>query len=139
MNRGIIAIATLIAVAGCGQQAKEDATQSTETATETAEVASGPAAPAAFAQCAACHVVKKDAPHGLGPNLWGVYGTKAGELADYNFSPAMKASGLVWDDAGLDAYLTSPRTAVPGTKMSYAGMADAAKRAEIIAYLKASK
>jgi cytochrome c len=134
MNRGILGIAALLAMAACGRQ---DAEPSAEPATEVADA--GPAAPAAFAQCAACHVVRKGAPNGLGPNLWGVYGTKAGTVAGYNYSPAMKASGLVWDDAGLNAYLENPRKTVPGTKMAYAGMADPAKRAEVIAYLKASK
>jgi cytochrome c len=81
----------------------------------------------------------KDAPHGLGPNLWGVAGTKAGDIKDYAFSPAMKASGLVWDEATLDKYLTNPRAAVSGTKMSFAGIADAAKRKELITWLMAQK
>jgi cytochrome c len=134
MTKGILGAAALLALAACGRQDAEP------TAEPSAGVAdAGPAAPAAFAPCAACHVVRKGAPNGLGPNLWGVYGAKAGAVAGYNYSPAMKASGLLWDDAALNAYLENPRKAVPGTKMSYAGMADPAKRAEVIAYLKASK
>ena len=130
-----------LAMAGCSKAPSDEVATTPSNGTEVASASepTGPAAPAAFAQCAACHVVKKGAPNGLGPNLYGVYGTKAGELAGYNFSPAMKASGLVWDDATLDKYIASPRTVVSGTKMSFAGLGDPAKRAEIIAWLKEQK
>ena len=131
------ALAALALLSACGSKpADEPATESSVTGTETA---SADARPAAWGQCAACHTVVKDAPHGLGPNLWGVAGTKAGDIKDYAFSPAMKASGLVWDEATLDKYLTNPRAAVPGTKMSFAGIADAAKRKELITWLMAQK
>ncbi len=130
-------IAALALLSACGSNpADEPATESSVTGTETA---AADARPAAWGQCAACHTVVKDAPHGLGPNLWGVAGTKAGDIKDYAFSPAMKASGLVWDEASLDKYLTNPRAAVPGTKMSFAGIADAAKRKELITWLMAQK
>ena len=75
----------------------------------------------------------------VGPSLFGVFGTKAGEVAGFNFSPAMKASGLTWDEATLDEYLAGPMKKVPGTKMTYAGQADAAKRKELIEYIKSLK
>ncbi|MFC3172872.1 c-type cytochrome [Novosphingobium bradum] len=95
-------------------------------------------APAAFAQCAACHS-PVPGKHGIGPSLAGVYGTKAGEIAGYAFSPALKASGLTWDDATLDKWLAGPMRLVPGTRMTYAGQSDPAKRAELIAWLKTLK
>jgi cytochrome c len=49
----------------------------------------------------------------------------------------MKASGLTWNQATLDRYLTDPRGVVPGTKMAFGGVKDAAKRQEIIDYIKA--
>lgn len=136
------AITALALLSACGSQpAEETSTTADATATEasTTEVASADARPAAWAQCAACHAVAKDAPHGLGPNLWGVAGTKAGELAGYQFSPAMKASGLTWDEATLDKYLENPRKLVPGTKMSFAGIADANRRKELVTWLMAQK
>lgn len=141
------AIAAVALLSACGSQPAEEASTTsedttaaaTETNTTGTEVASADARPAAWAQCAACHAVAKDAPHGLGPNLWGVAGTKAGELAGYEFSPAMKASGLTWDEATLDKYLTNPRALVPGTKMSFAGIADEAKRKELVTWLLAQK
>lgn len=103
-----------------------------------AAAASSGGAPASFAQCAACHSTVPG-KHGIGPSLAGVYGTKAGEIPGYTFSPALKASGLTWDDATLDKWLAGPMKLVPGTKMTYGGMGDPAKRAEMIAYLKTLK
>ena len=53
-------------------------------------------------------------------------------------SPALKASGLVWDAATLDRWLTGPPELVPGTKM-YFSLSDPQKRADIIAYLQLQK
>lgn len=96
------------------------------------------AAPAAFGQCAACHSIEPG-KHGIGPSLVGVYGTKAGEIPGYAFSTQLKASGLTWDDATLDKWLAGPMKLVPGTKMTYAGLSDAGKRAQLIAWLKTLK
>ena len=93
------------------------------------------ASAAVFAPCKACHVIQRGAAHTVGPNLYGVVGRKAGSAAGYNYSPAMKGYGKTWTAAALDAYLTSPRLVVPGTKMTYAGMKDPSKRAAVVAYL----
>lgn len=91
----------------------------------------------AFIACKACHVVAKGAKDTVGPNLYGVYGKKAGTVsATYKYSPGMKAYGAVWNDKTLDTYLTAPLKTVAGTKMTYAGMKDAAKRSAVIYYLK---
>src|SRR5690606_20055079 len=95
-------------------------------------------APVAFTQCKACHSVEPG-KHGIGPSLAGIYGTKAGEIPDYQFSPAMEKSGLTWDDATLHAYLEAPQKVVPGTKMSFFGLKDEAKRAEVVDYIKTLK
>ncbi len=96
------------------------------------------AVPVGFNQCKVCHSVEKG-DNGIGPSLAGIYKTKAGEVAGFDFSAAMKASGLVWDDKTLDSYLSNPRGVVPGTKMSFAGLKDDAKRKDVIAYLKTLK
>lgn len=91
----------------------------------------------AFAQCKGCHSIAADGRDGVGPNLYGVYGTKAGShSATFKYSAAMKASGLTWDEAGLDTFLTGPSKAVPGTKMPYRGLADPATRKALIAYIR---
>ena len=93
-----------------------------------------------FAKCASCHTIAPGGPNGTGPNLAGIYGEKVGEgRGGYAFSDALKAKGGVWDDAALDKWLTSPSADVSGTKMSFAGIADAQERANVIAYLKTAK
>lgn len=92
--------------------------------------------PKSFSQCAVCHSVEPG-ENGMGPTLAGVFGAKAGHIADFAYSTPMRESGITWDEASLDAYLANPQGAVPGTKMSYGGLRDEQKRAAIIAYLKA--
>jgi cytochrome c len=87
-----------------------------------------------FQECAACH--KLDAgSNGVGPSLHGIFERKAGELADFHYSPALKRSGITWSSQTLEAYLTDPQALVPGNRMPYAGMADPQGRADLIAYL----
>lgn len=144
--RRSLAVFPLLLIAGCGQPDESAApaigTPATSAAPTVPAVPQVPVPaiaaakpPAAFAQCQVCHKIEPG-KHGIGPSLARIYGTKAGDVAGYAFSPAMKASGLTWDDATLDRFLTQPMSAVPGTKMVYPGVKDAAKRAEIIAFLK---
>lgn len=91
-----------------------------------------------FAQCVACHAVKPG-QNRMGPSLHRIAGAEKAAVPGFTYSPAMKAQKGVWTDAELDAYLANPRGRVPGTKMVFAGMPDAAKRAKVIAYLKTLK
>ena len=91
--------------------------------------------PPAFAICSACHGTTASAPPGLGPNLFGVVGRKAGSVADYDYSPAMKASGKVWTAEALQAFVLDPGKAVPGNKMDYDGAADASTAKAIAEYM----
>lgn len=92
----------------------------------------------AFAQCAACHKIDTTGRSGVGPNLNKVIGRRAGTLPGFRFSPAMTASGRVWTEANLDAYLAAPAASMPGSRMPYAGMRNAADRANVIAYIKSA-
>lgn len=105
---------------------------------EPAVAAAADAPPPAFMQCRSCHATEPG-KNLIGPSLAGIFGTKAGEVPGYNFSTAMKESGLTWDEATLDSFLKSPREVISGTKMTYPGLKDDAKRAEVIAYIKALK
>jgi cytochrome c len=81
--------------------------------------------------CQACHSVDDN---DLGPRHRGVVGRRAGSVPDYSYSPALKNSGLTWDESTLDRWLTNPSALVPGTKMFFK-IDDAQARADIIAYL----
>lgn len=86
------------------------------------------------AQCAMCHQIKPKAL-GIGPSLSGIVGRKAGALPGFAYSPAMKKFAKPWTPALLNAYVTAPMKAVPGSRMPYAGLSDATKRADLVAYL----
>ncbi len=87
-----------------------------------------------FEQCAACHTVDGDSP--VGPTLKGVMGRKAGSVAGFRYSRAMKNAAVVWDERALDAYIADPQAFMPGNLMPFAGLMDANERTALIAYLK---
>lgn len=92
----------------------------------------------AFRKCQACHDATQGGPNKIGPNLWEIVGSTPGSKAGYSFSDAMAAKGGTWDYQALNEFLTSPSGAVPGTKMSFAGIRTAEERAAIVAFLRAS-
>lgn len=88
-----------------------------------------------FEACAACHSLEPD-KHMTGPSLAGLWNRKAGSVASFmRYSPALKASGIVWDDKSLDAWLTNPQRLVPGNGMMFPGVKAARARADLIAFL----
>jgi cytochrome c len=94
---------------------------------------------ARFQECAACHRLEAGANE-VGPSLHGIFMRKAGELADFRYSPAMKRSGIVWTAQTIEQYIADPQAMIPANRMPYAGMASPADRADLIAYLvKATK
>jgi cytochrome c len=84
-------------------------------------------------RCSVCHSVAPGKVSPLAPNLAGVMGRRAGSAA-FNYSPAMKASNIVWTRATLDKYLAAPSKTVVGTKMAIA-VTDARQRGLLIDYL----
>jgi cytochrome c len=89
---------------------------------------------ARFKDCAACHRLDAGANE-VGPSLHGIFSRKAGALADFRYSPAMKRSGVSWTAETLDKYLADPQTFIPANRMPYAGISNASDRADLIAYL----
>jgi glucose/arabinose dehydrogenase len=89
-------------------------------------------------QCALCHSAEaNDGGGGDAPNLLGVFGRRAAGLANYPYSKALLASGLTWDAATLDRFLSAPAAVVPGSFMRVA-VPEQDTRASIIAYLQAT-
>ncbi len=89
-----------------------------------------------FLLCRSCHTTAPGGPSITGPNLHNVFGRKAGTLAEYKYSDALKASGLTWDAATLDAWVADPHALVKGAKMTFVGLKDAKARIDLVAYLK---
>jgi len=85
-----------------------------------------------YGRCLACHALAYDR---VGPRHCGLIGRVAGSVPGFVYSPAMKRSGIVWTARSLDRFLAAPMQAMPGTAMTYDGIADAAERADLIAYL----
>ena len=90
----------------------------------------------ADAQCSACHSFDQGGADMIGPNLYGVFGRPIAGDASYAYSAALSAHHGLWTAASLDAWLLKPRAFAPGTKMAYPGLADAADRAAVVAYLR---
>ncbi len=88
-----------------------------------------------FARCAICHKVTKDGGNGLGPNLFGIGGRKAGTVAGFAYSTAMKNSAITWTEDKLEAYIADPKGTVPGNKMAFAGISNHAQADDVAAYL----
>ena len=154
----VVSAAACVALAACGKKTSEEpvmpaappitttseAPPASATPEELAAVSALPApyntgdpvaGEAKTAQCKSCHAFTKGGPNLTGPDLYGVFGTKAAEVPGFDFSDAMKASGLTWDAPTLDKWLTDPQALVPNTKMTFLGVKDAKSRHDIVAYI----
>lgn len=89
----------------------------------------------AFSTCQVCHSNMKNGPSGIGPNLFGVAGRKAASLPGFYYSAALKGSKITWTNDKLTAWITSPSKLVPGNRMTFPGISDQAKVADLVAYL----
>ncbi len=87
-------------------------------------------------RCSQCHDGEKTGGHSKGPFLWNVFGRKAANIAGFEFSDAMKKSGVTWDFATLDYYLANTERAVPGKTMNFPGIPDDALRAAVVMHLR---
>ena len=87
-----------------------------------------------FAQCRTCHVTDAGV-NKTGPSMNGIIGRKAGTVPGFAYSAANSGSGITWTKEKLFQYLEKPQRVIPQTKMIFAGLPDAQKRADVIAYL----
>ena len=90
-----------------------------------------------FGKCKACH--KIDGTNSTGPHLNGVIARAPGAVEGFAYSEAMLAVAEPWTPDHLNTFLTAPKAAVPGTKMSFAGLPKVEDRANVIAYLETLK
>lgn len=77
---------------------------------------------ASFNKCMACHTIGPGATNKVGPELNGLDGRKAGSVAGYAYSDAMKNSGITWNEAEFKEYIKNPKAKIPGIKMVFAGI-----------------
>ena len=92
-----------------------------------------------FSRCASCHQIGGTAGAFFGPQLTGIVGRPAAATRDFAYSPAMKASRLVWTEQNLAAFIRDPKKVVPGNSMRFWGLSDQRQIADLIAYLRSVK
>ena len=91
-----------------------------------------------FKKCGSCHAIGDKAKHKTGPLLTGIMGTPVGGADGFKYSAAFaeaNASGMIWDDEAMRAFLANPKSAIKGTKMSFSGLKNDGDLDAIIAYL----
>ncbi|MBF0283369.1 MAG: c-type cytochrome [Magnetococcales bacterium] len=123
----LIAVAAAFAIVGSQAQAAGDVAAGQKSATQ---------------KCATCHDMTSKKQNKVGPYLWGISGAALGKVEGFKYSENhLKAGGEIkaWDDANLDKYLEAPAKVIPNNKMAFAGLKDAAERANVIEFLKTLK
>ena len=143
MRPSVVMVGAALALSACGQPGTGKAPAADPAAK--AKLATLPAAyqnadldngEAQVAQCRACHVLTKGGGNAVGPNLYGVFGRKAGTAPGFSYSPGLKATGIMWDAPSIDHWIANPRAVVAGTKMSFAGLEKPTDRRDVVAYLR---
>lgn len=132
--------ATVCTLAACGNAGNETDAPSGSTPVSTSDTAPAPVQTVdrgklLFKKCRVCHSLEEGGKHKVGPNLFGVIGSGAGEKPGFNYSKAMKASEVVWTKDNLSAYLERPSKFMPGGTMAFVGIRKAEDRDLLIAYL----
>ncbi len=120
--RGIVMMAVLAALPG----------------TALAQAGDAAAGQRVFNQCRACHTTNEGGRSGVGPNLWGIVGRKAGSIEGFRYSANMRElaeGGLEWNEDRLRAYVRNPKEVVPRGTMTFAGIRNDTQVNDLMAYL----
>ncbi|MBR0682333.1 cytochrome c family protein [Roseomonas eburnea] len=95
-----------------------------------------------FNQCRACHTIDQGGRNGVGPNLWGIVGRRAGAVEGFRYSANMRSlaeGGLTWTEDRLRAYVQNPKSVVPTGSMSFPGLRNETQINDLMAYIAAQR
>jgi len=87
-------------------------------------------------KCEICHSLTEGGSNRVGPTLFGVFGRKAGTVAGFTYSDAMKRSDIVWNEETLANFLRNPKDSLPGNRMSFPGITDETALHDLLQRLK---
>jgi cytochrome c len=138
MKKLSLCFSAALLMAACGgsnasESTAQAATKPSKTVSELTPVQRGAKL---YKRCKTCHTLEQDGRHKVGPNLWDIYGSKSGSKEGFNYSKAMIAADIIWDEKEMDAYLKRPSAYMPGNRMTFIGLKKQEDRDAIQAYLK---
>jgi cytochrome c len=127
----LVLIFTVVLLSGCGGEQPSAMSASGE-ASDQPDLERGKTL---YFQCRACHSLDAGGPHKVGPNLYGVFGRKAGLAEGFAYSEVMTNADVIWTEQNMSDWLARPSQFLPGNRMVFVGIKDVQDREALIAYL----